>query len=287
MKYAFVRDHAEEWPVKAMCQTLEVSTSGYYGWRRKPFTRRYRDDAIFRAVIRQYYDDFDGRYGSPRICVEMNATGYRINHKRVERLMREMGLSARPPKQFVNTTDSNHDGPIAPNLLEQDFSAEKPDDKWVGDITYVPTDEGWLFLAVVLDLYSRRIVGWAFADTLHRDIVLQAMQRAIQQRRPPPGLIFHSDRGCQYASEDFRNLLNRHGIVQSMSATGNCYDNAVAESFFHTLKVEEVHRRIYRTRTEAQTALFAYIEGFYNHRRRHSSLGYLSPGAFEEYNHAA
>lgn len=287
MKFAFVEDHKSTWPIDRICAMLQVTTSGFYAWRRRPNAQRFERDGRERQALRAVFEAYRGIYGSPRICYEMRAMGYRINHKRVERLMREMGLSAQPPPRFVRTTDSDHEDPIAPNLLGQDFSAEKPDQKWVGDITYIPTREGWLFLAVVIDLFSRRVVGWSFGDSLHRKLVVDALTMAVKRRRPPPGLIFHSDRGCQYASQEFRQLLIDHGIQASMSATGCCYDNAVAESFFHSMKVEEVYRADYATHSVATRSIFAYIEGFYNRCRRHSFLNYLSPDSFESAAHAA
>lgn len=281
MRYAFIRDHDEEWPIKHTCRVLMVSTSGYYKWLRHQDGPGANPQGKLMEEIRRLYEKFNGIYGSPRIHEELKSLGYEVNHKCVERLMREMGLSARPPKRFVRTTDSDHDGPIAPDLLQQDFSAEGPDQKWVGDITYIATDEGWLYLATVMDLYSRKIVGWSFSDSLERSIAIDALKMAIANRRPKAGLIFHSDRGCQYASHDYRELMQCHGIQASMSRKGCCYDNAAAESFFHSLKVEEVHRHYYRTRDQAQRAIFRYIEAFYNPIRRHSTLGYVSPVQFE------
>jgi len=281
VKYVFVSEHAAQWPVVGMCRALSVSTSGYYAWRTQPNHPRFRKDETLRTTIYTLFHNFRKRYGSPRIFREMRSIGYRIGRKRVERLMREMGLAAVPIKKYVHTTDSNHDGPIAPNLLQQDFSAEHPNEKWVGDITYIATAEGWLYLATVMDCFSRKIIGWSFSDTLERHIVLNAMHMAVAHRQPPLGVIFHSDRGSQYASHDFINLLDVHGIRRSMSKKGCCYDNAVAESFFRTLKVEEVYCQEYTTRAVAQRHIFQYIEGFYNRIRRHSTNAYLSPDAYE------
>jgi transposase InsO family protein len=220
-------------------------------------------------------------YGSPRVFKELKARGIALGRKRVERLMKSAGIAVHPLRRFVTTTDSDHDQPIAPNLLEQDFTAAAPNQRWVTDITYIPTDEGWLFLAAILDLYSRRIVGWAMQPTMHRSLVLKALDMAVTDRRPSAGLIHHSDRGSQYASEDYRNALDAHGLVASMSRRACCYDNAAMESFWHTLKNELTHRQHYQTRAEAQQNIFAYIEVFYNRVRRHSSIGYLSPVTFE------
>jgi transposase InsO family protein len=217
---------------------------------------------------------------------ELRARGYVINRKRVERLMRVMGLNARPPKRYVVTTDSDHDEPIAPNILAQDFTADRPNQKWVGDITYLDSDQGWLYLATVIDLYSRKIVGWALADSLQSTIVIDALKMAIDQRRPPPGIIFHSDRGCQYASEAFRTYAENNGIQRSMSKTGCCYDNAVAESFFHTFKIEEAHRRRYPDISTARSYIFHYL-AYYNRTRRHSTNNYLSPDNHEAPYYAA
>ena len=282
MKYLFVKEHAVRWPIAQMCRVLSVSTSGYYGWRKKPCHQRFRDDEKLRKVIHTTFYNFKQRYGSPRIFREMRSLGYRIGRKRVERLMREMNLHATPIKRFVHTTNSNHDGPIADNLLNQDFIASQPNEKWVGDITYIDTAEGWLYLATVIDLYSRKVVRWAFSVTLERDITMNAIHMAVFNRQPPTGVIFHSDRGSQYASNDFIDLLNVHGIRRSMSAKGCCYDNAVAESFFRSLKVEEVYRQSYATRADAERHIFQYIEGFYNTTRRHSTIDHLSPNQFEK-----
>jgi transposase InsO family protein len=212
---------------------------------------------------------------------ELLAQGTDISRKRVERLMREAGIRVRPQARFVVTTDSDHDLPVAPNLLQQDFSATAPDLRWVTDITYVPTGEGWLYVAAIVDLFSRRVVGWAMRDRMDRSLVLAALDMAVGQRHPSHGLIHHSDRGSQYASEDYRNALAAHGMVASMSRRACCYDNAAMESFWHTLKVELIHRHRYQTRDEATQAIFEFIEVFYNRLRQHSSIGYVSPVEFE------
>lgn len=281
MKYIFIRDNAAVWPVRVQCTVLEVTPSGYYAWKKNPLSRRAEKDAKLRPIIQRTFDAYKGIYGSPRITPEINAQGYRANHKQVERLMQEMGLNARPPKRHVVTTNSKHGDPISPDLLQQQFSAEKPNEKWVGDITYIETGEGWLYLATVLDLYSRKIVGWAFSDSLATPIVSDALIMAVKQRQPTGALIFHSDRGCQYASAAYRTTLTQANITPSMSRKGCCYDNAVAESFFHSLKTEWVRGRCYATRTDAQTSIFAYIETFYNRIRRHSTINYLSPNDYE------
>jgi len=281
MKYIFIRANAAVWPVRVQCSVLEVTPSGYYAWKKNPLSRRAEKDAKLRPIIQRTFDTYKGIYGSPRITVEVKAQGHRANHKQVERLMQEMGLNARPPKRHVVTTNSKHGDPIAPDLLQQHFSAEKPNEKWVGDMTYIETGEGWLYLATVLDLYSRKIVGWAFSDSLATPIVSDALAMAVQQRKPTGSLIFHSDRGCQYASATYRTALTLANITPSMSRKGCCYDNAVAESFFHSLKTEWVRGRCYATRATAQLSIFSYIETFYNRVRRHSTINYLSPNDYE------
>jgi len=282
VRYRFIMEHAGEYPIRVMCRVLQVAASGYYAWRQRPHCRRYEDDEKVCPLIRQTFDQSHGTYGSPRITAELRFSGYQINEKRVARLMQMMGLAATAPRRFVVTTDSDHDGPIAPDLIQQDFVAESPNRKWVSDITYIPTSAGWLYLCVVIDLWSRRVVGWSCSDSLATDLVLGATRMALLERGPAAGCIFHSDRGCQYASAEFRDLLRDRGLVQSMSRKGCCYDNAVAESFFHSLKIDWVHRRTFANHEEAQQALFVYLAVFYNRTRRHSTLGYLSPMSFEQ-----
>lgn len=274
-------EHEGEYPVRVMCRVLHVTPSGYYAWRKAPFCRRHEEDERLCPLIRQIFEDNHGTYGSPRIAAELRCSGYRINEKRVARLMQMMGLTASKPKRFVVTTDSDHDEPIAPDRIQQDFSASAPNQKWVSDITYIPTAVGWLYLCVVIDLWSRRVVGWSFSDTLATDMVIDAVHMALQERGPVQGCIFHSDRGCQYASAAFRAFAQDNGLVQSMSRKGCCYDNAVAESFFHSLKIDWVHGRFFETREQARQALFVYLAVFYNRTRRHSTLGYRSPVTFE------
>ena len=231
--------------------------------------------------IRQAHQSSRGIYGSPRIHHVLKEQGMAVGKKRVERLMKAGGIAVLPQRRFVITTDSDHDQPIALNLLEQDFSASAPNQRWVTDITYIPTDEGWLYLAAIMDLFSRRIVGWAMETTMHRSLVLKALDMAVAERRPSAGLIYHSDRGSQYASEDHRTALTSHGMIASMSRRGCCYDNAAAESFWHTLKNELIYRTSFQTRDQARTEIFEYIEVFYNRTRRHTSIGNLSPVDFE------
>jgi putative transposase len=267
-----------------MCRVLEVSRSGFYAWERREPSARAQEDERLRAAVRRVFRDSHGRYGSPRILRELRAQGIRTSKRRLERLLREEGLRARPRRRFVVTTDSTHGEAVALNHLDRQFSveaAEGPDRVWVTDITYLWTAEGWLYLAVVLDLATRRVVGWGMGATLETTLVLQALRMALRRRRPPAGLLHHSDRGCQYASVAYRAALAAAGITASMSRKGDCWDNAVAESFFATLKWELVRRCRWATRAQARTAVFEYIEAWYNRRRRHSSLGYVSPAEYE------
>ncbi len=281
MRYGFIEGHRAMWPLPAMCRVLAVSKSGYFAWRDgRESPRRSRDRALT-VQIGIIHRERRQTYGSPRVYQELKARGMALGRKRVERLMKSAGIAVLPLRRFVTTTDSDHDQPIAPNLLEQDFPATAPNQRGVPAITYIPTDEGWLFLAAIMDLHSRRIVGWAMQPTMHRSLVLKALDMAVTDRRPSPGLIHHSDRGSQYASEDYRHALDAHGFIASMSRRACCYDNAAMESFWHTLKNELTHRHHYQTRAEAQQNIFEYIEVFYNRVRRHSSIGYLSPVNFE------
>lgn len=265
-----------------LCRVLQVSRSGFYTWKgREPCKRTQEDDRLL-GKIRAFFTQSDQTYGSPRICRDLREMGFSCGRNRVARLMRQAGMRATVAPRFVVTTDSNHTLPVAENLLSQDFGAEGANVKWASDITYVWTKEGWLYLSVVLDLFSRRVVGWSMQQSLERSLVVQALESAICQRHPEAGLVHHSDRGSQYASGDFQALLRTQGIVCSMSRRGNCYDNAMVESFFGTLKQELVNRRSFASREEARQAIFKYIEVWYNRNRRHSSLGYVSPVAFEE-----
>jgi putative transposase len=281
MKYKFIEAHREEFAVKIMCRVLGVSRSGYYDWRKRKPSARECANAKLLKMIKKIFRRSRKTYGSPRIHAELRAQGMACSCNRVARLMRKHGVRARRPRRRVRTTDSKHDLPVAPNLLGRQFEAERPNQKWVADISYIDTDEGWLYLATVMDLFSRRIVGWAMDDHMERSLVEQALRMALFRRRPRAGLLHHSDRGSQYASGDYRALLAAWGITASMSRTGDCYDNAAMESFFGTLKTECVTAR-YPTRAAARTDIFEYIEVWYNRQRRHSSLGYLSPVAFEK-----
>lgn len=282
MKFAWIEEHRRRFDVELMCRVMDVSRSGYYAWRDRPVSVRQARRAKVIERIKDVHDESRGTYGSPRVTVELKEQGVAVSENTVARYMRAAGVSVRPKRSFVpRTTDSAHPHPIAPNVLDRNFEASAPDAKWVCDLTYIWTDEGWLYLSVVLDLFSRRVVGWSMNDHLRSEGVAGALSMALKGRRPGAGLVHHSDRGVQYACGDYRQLLNEHGIVASMSRSGNCYDNAVAESFFGTLKTELVHRTRYATRAEARASVFEWIECWYNRKRRHSSLGYLSPEAFE------
>ena len=271
-----------DYPIKALCATLAVSRSGYYAWARSTGSAHARRDRELRAKIAVVHQQSRETYGSPRITVELRAQGEAVGRHRVARLMRQDGLRGRQRRRYrVRTTDSRHAHPIAPNRLATLPVPAKPDQVWVSDLTYVPTDEGWLYVAGVLDRCSRCLVGWAMGATLDTAVPLAALMMALRQRQPRPGLIHHSDRGVQYASADYRSALAAHGLVASMSRKGNCYDNAAMEAFWSSLKNELVHRRRFATRADARTAIFDYIESFYNRSRRHSSLGYQSPLDYE------
>jgi transposase InsO family protein len=278
MKFRFIEDHRDTWPVRLMCDALEVSRSGYYAWRGRPESPRAAANRALLAAIRCVHARHRGRYGAPRIHAALRAEGRFVSRSRVERLMHRHGIRAMTQRRFrVVTTDSNHSLPVADNLLDQTFLATRPNEIWLADITYIPSDEGWLYLATVLDLFSRKVVGWAMRDHMRQELTITALTMAIQRQRPGPGLIHHSDRGSQYAAGGYRQVLDAANIVQSMSRKGNCWDNAPMESFFHTLKTELVHHAAYATREAAKRDLFAYIEGYYNRQRLHSALGYLTP----------
>jgi transposase InsO family protein len=265
-----------------MCVILNVSRAGYYAWRDRPACARQTRRIELIERIRAAHDDSRGTYGSPRITVELKAAGVAVCENTVAKYMRAAELCVKPKKSFVpRTTDSDHTHPIAPNLLDRNFNAAAPNQKWAGDLTYIWTDEGWLYLSVVIDLCSRRVVGWSMNENLKADGVIDALSMALKQRKPQVGLLHHSDRGVQYACEPYRAMLDDRRITRSMSRAGDCYDNAVAESFLGTLKNELVNRVRYRTRAEARASVFEWIECWYNRKRRHSSLGYLSPEAFE------
>lgn len=281
MKFAFVQGEKAAFPVTVLCRVLGVSRAGFYAAARRPLAPRVRQDERLAVEIAAIHRASRRRYGSPRVHAELRAHGQCVGRKRVARLMRRAGLAARRRRAFRITTQSRHTHPVAPNRLARQFTVPAPNCAWVTDITYLATAEGWLYLAVVLDLFSRRVVGWATSDRLGEGVALEALGMALARRQPPPGLLHHSDRGSQYASAEYRAVLAGHGIERSMSGVGRCWDNAVAESFFATLKVELDGPGAWRTRGDAQRAVFDYIELFYNGQRRHSTLGQLSPVAFE------
>lgn len=281
MIFRFIEAHCDRWPVKVLCDTLGASTAGYYAWRERPISvaQRRRDALV--VNIQAIHAQVKARYGSPRVHAELQARGQRCCVNTVARLMRKTGLAAKTKRKFRHTTDSNHDRPVAANLLRRRFDPAKANKAWVSDITYIPTREGWLYLAVVEDLYSRMVVGWAFSSRMSSRLVVEALAMAVQRRLPDAKLLAHSDRGSQYASEHYQRLLKSHGITCSMSRRADCWDNAPMESFFASLKNELVHHDDYQTREEAQASIFEYIEVFYNRQRRHSTLGFKSPTEYE------
>jgi len=270
-----------------MCTTLEVSRSGFYAWLRRGESSRSRENRRLTGLIREEHEKSRQTYGSPRIHAALKARGETCGLNRVARLMQKAEIRSKVKRKFKKTTNSKHAHPVASNLLAQDFSTSAPNEVWVSDITYIWTDEGWLYLASTMDLFSRAIVGWSMSSTMPASLVVDALNMAIDRRSPLAGMIHHSDRGVQYAAHAFQGLLDRHGFVCSMSGKGNCYDNAVKESFFHTLKTELCDHEHYRTREQARASIFEYIEAFYNRQRLHSTLGYLSPFDFESQQHAA
>lgn len=281
MRFAFVEEHRTHIPIDRLCRILNVTARGYRSWRGRPISNRQRQDMILLAHIREQHHHSLGSYGRPRMTRELKELGLLVGHRRVGRLMRDNGIRVVRTRKYKCTTDSNHKFNIAPNLLDRSFTAECPNQKWAGDISYIWTREGWLYLSVMMDLHSRRIVGWAVSNRLKQDLALQALDRAVALRNPPPGLLHHTDRGSQYCSHDYQKRLRQLSFKASMSGKGNCYDNAVVETFFKTLKAELIWRNKWQTREEVTDALFRYINGFYNTRRRHSKLGGIAPADFE------
>jgi putative transposase len=282
MRFQFIDDHRDEFAVRRMCKELNVSPSGYYVWRDRPPSAREMANQELYTKIKAVYDDNHGVYGSPRIYRELKDQGIACSENRIARLMRLRDLQAKQFRRFKSTTKRKKTQPAAPNLLKRDFEADQPDQKWLADITYIATSEGWLYLATILDLYTRRIVGWAMADRMTTDLTVSALKMALQQRQPLAGLIHHSDQGSQYTDQAYQALLKDYGIRVSMNGVGTWYDNAPMESFFGTLKSEWVHHRVYHSRNQARAEVFFYIESFYNRHRRHSALDYLSPEAYEQ-----
>lgn len=282
MKCEAMERHRGRYVLVMMCRLLEVKRSTYYAWRRRPESRRAQMDRRLQLEIKVSHKASDRSYGSPRVHQDLQALGIRCGRKRVARLMRESGIRAKQARRrYKVTTDSAHTHPVADNLLDRQFDVDGPDRVWTADITYIWTREGWLYLAAILDLFSRRVVGWSMSNRVDGELVLGALRMAQNRRGPQGGLLHHSDRGSPYACQDYRAMLKQHGMICSMSRKGDCWDNAVSESFFKTLKVERVRDRGYWTRAEAKSDITDYIERFYNRKRRHSYLGYLSPVAFE------
>jgi transposase InsO family protein len=282
VKFSFIHAQKASFPISALCRLLGVSRQGYYAFAHRPPSRRVLEEAELCEAIRQIFTESGETYGSPRVHRELGLRDVHTSKRRVERAMRGMGITPPAPRRRTKTTFRDKSHPVAPNELARDFTATRPNERWVTDITYVWTDEGWAYVAIILDLFSRAVVGWALDTTLTTKLALNALQSAVQRRRPSAGLLHHSDRGCQYTSAEYRARLEKHGVTVSMSRTGNCWDNAVAESFFATLKRELVDRRRWHGVADLRTAVFEYIEVFYNRRRLHSSLDYKTPAAVEE-----
>lgn len=276
-----IKAHEGKFATRTMCRVLSVSGSGYYDWRSRSPGPRATARTELDEQVKQAFHAEKCRAGSPRLTRRLKARGHGAGHNQIAQSLRRQGLRARGARKFKATTNSNHSLPVAPNLLQQDFSADRPNQKWVSDITYVATDEGWLYVAVVMDLYSRIVVGWAMSDRMTATLTCDALRMALFRRHRPRGVIIHSDRGSQYCSREYRKLLTHHGLICSMSARGDCYDNAAMESWNHSLKVEAVHGERFLTRAQAKEELFDYVEIYYNRQRLHSSLGYLSPAEFE------
>jgi len=282
VRYHFIAEHAQNYPVRRQCQVLEVAESGYYAWLQSEPSVREQSDQQLLTEIQAIYQQNSRLYGSPRIHAELQQRGWHCSRKRVARLMRQAHLaSVRQPRQRVQTTDSKHPYPVAANVLDRQFEAQRPNQKWVSDITYIPTQQGWLYLAAVLDLFSRKIVGWAMSANPDALLVQKALQMALAHRQPSGNLLHHSDRGSQYAAHAYQDLLAQHHITVSMSRTGNCYDNAVMESFFRTLKAVCVDLHVFQSHDLARSILFEFLEVYYNRQRLHSTLAYCTPAAFE------
>jgi transposase InsO family protein len=281
VKYAWIKQHETEFPVKSMCRLMTVSRSAYYAWLKSSRTAAEKDDVELTEVIKTLCKKSRRNYGTRRLKEALSKRDRQVSRRRIGRLMRVAGLACKTQRKFKATTNSQHNLPIAPNHLDRQFTAPEPNQTYVGDITYIHTQEGWLYLAVVIDLYSRQVVGWSMAEHMRTKLVNDALLMAIWKRKPGKGLLWHTDRGSQYASDSHRALLQQHGIIQSMSRKGNCWDNSVSESFFHTLKTELVHHQRYQTRAEAKQDIFEYIEVFYNRERLHSANGYMSPVDYE------
>ena len=287
MRFAFIDAEKANFRITLMCRVLGVSRSGFHAWLARKPSKRSRDDELLRVNVRAIHERSRKRYGSPRVHRELLRHGHCVSKKRVERLMREDGLKARPKRRFRKTTDSAHNHPVAANILDRSFSVNEPNRVWVGDITYVWTLEGWLYLAVLLDLFSRRVVGWSVSERIDTELTLGALSMAVEQRQPGSGLLHHTDQGIQYASDAYQECLREHGFVCSMSRKANCWDNAVAESFFGSLEKELLLDTTFCSRSHARRELAEYIQQFYNRDRLHSTLNYVSPIDFELSHHAA
>lgn len=281
MKFDFIHAEKAHFPIAALCRILGVTRQGYYAYARRPQSPRARRESELVARVRQIFEQSRGRYGSPRVIAQLKREGIHASKRRIERIMRGLGLSATRPRRTRTTTRANERHQVEANVLSRDFTASRPDERWVTDITYVWTDEGWSYLAVLIDLCSRAVVGWSLGDSLSTQLPLAALEMAVVRRRPSVGLLHHSDRGCQYTSQQYRDALSARGVVVSMSRRGNCWDNAVAESFFATIKRELLRRQRWTSRRELRAAVFEYIEAFYNRRRLHSSIGYRTPAEVE------
>lgn len=282
MRFQFIAEYRGDLPRAHLCRLMQVSDRGLRAWRRRPPSLRQRRDMILLAHIREQHRLSLGSYGRPRMTQELKELGIQVGQRRVARIMRDNGIQVLRSRKFKCTTDSAHSFNIAPNRLNQDFTATAPDQKWAGDITYIWTREGWSYLSVIIDLYSRRVIGWAISNRMKQDLALRSLDMAIALRRPPPGCIHHTDRGAQYCAHEYQKRLRRHKLLPSMSGKGNCYDNSAVESFFKSLKAELIWRSTWQTRRDVEVAVFEYINGFYNSRRRHSALDGKSPVAFEK-----
>lgn len=277
-----MKDHRKEHKIEKMCKVLEISRSSYYKRKNQSKGKRAQENNQLLEMIRLLFIESKERYGSPRITAELRRQGINCNKKRIARLMSKYGIEAKIFRRYRNTTNSEHKREKSENILGREFNRQRSNEVWTSDITYIRTSEGWLYLAAVIDIYSRKIIGWQLDKNLNSDLVEKALENALMDRRIEKGIIFHSDQGIQYASESFRNLLRDNGFIQSMSRKGNCYDNAITETFFHTLKTELVNRTKYRTREEARRSIFEYIEIFYNRKRLHSAIGYNAPVEYEK-----
>ena len=276
-----IKSNMKYFPIRLMCKVFDISSSGYYEWLNREASERDKANDLLTIKIKEVFDANKSRAGAVRIMEELKANGEAAGRHRIARLMRLNGWRAKAAKKFKATTNSNHNLPIEPNLLMQNFNASKPNEKWVTDITYIWTDEGWLYLATVMDLYSRMLIGWALSERMTSSLVIDALKMALWRRKMPKGVIVHSDRGSQYCSAAYRQLLKEHELICSMSKRGDCYDNAAMESWNHSFKVEAIHGERFKTRAEAINHVFDYIEVYYNRKRLHSKLGYLSPEAYE------